>query len=234
MAAIIRHGAGCVEPTLWLGGNLAVDVRRLRSSAPGDPASGETLLLSFPAGFRSEAAPPASSWRELFVLEGRLQVGGAWLTTDSYASFPPGFAGATVATPAGEAAVALVVHAPAAPAAAPASPPAAELVHLPATRTREWGYRDLRDGTDRLPLHVDRTRGEATWLLRYPPGYGGCPTRARAVALEVLVLSGEVAIAGVAPPLGPRDYACFPAGSIPADWRTSQGCELLLRTVAAL
>jgi hypothetical protein len=159
-------------------------------------------------------------------------VDATWYGVGDYLSFPPGYA-LTAVGAGDEGAVALVVRGArealpvASSRAQPGRPERRPVPH------GEWGYLDLKDRTDRLPLRWERTRGEATWLLRYPPGHTGTPTRADGVSLEALVLSGDITVEGLAPPFGPRDYLFFPAGAIPDTWRTQYGCELLLRTIAA-
>jgi hypothetical protein len=231
-ATVVRDAEGRWEPFEDFGEATPVPVRRLREHSPEDPGSGDPLLMRFPPGFRASLPPGTSPWQELFVLAGRLQVDEAWYGVGDYVNFPPGYTLSALAA-GDDGAEALVVRGPR--EAGPITPIGAKpgRPDRRAVPRGEWGYVDLKDRTDRLPLRWERTRGEATWLLRYPPGHTGTPTRADGVALEALVLSGYLSVEGFESPFGPRDYLFFPAGAIPDTWRTQHGCEMLLRTIAA-
>jgi hypothetical protein len=231
-ARVVRNGEARWELLEGYDGDGPVGARLLRQHGLGDPESGDTLLMRFPPGFHASLSERTSPWQELVVLAGRLQAAEEWFSVNDHVSFPPGYVLSTIAT-GNEGAEALVVRGP------PGSePPAMPPVQSGGPERRavphgEWGYLDLRDRTDRLPLRWERTRGEATWLLRYPPGHSGTPTCAEGVALEAFVLSGDVSVPGSTPPFGPHDYLFFPAGAIPEAWGTRHGCKLWLRTIAA-
>ena len=231
-ATVVREGEGRWGPDASWGEDAGVLVRLLRTHSPEDPESDDTLLMRLPPGYRAVFPQGPAQWHELFVMAGRLQADEAWYGGGDYVRFPPDYTLSAVAA-GDDGAEALVVRG--SREVVPVAPPGDQ----PGRPDRrpvpggEWGYLDLKDRTDRLPLRWERTRGEATWLLRCPPGHTGTPTRADGVALESLVLSGDVAVEGFSPPFGPRDYLFFPAGAIPDTCHTQHGCELFLRTIAA-
>jgi hypothetical protein len=227
---VVRDGEARWEPLASYDGDGRVRARLLREHSPEDPESGDTLLMRFPPRFRVRLSAGVAAWQELIVLAGRLQADEAWYGADEYVGFPPGYVLSAIATGA-DGAEALVVCRPREADPVTSGVPPGRPERRAAPRD-EWGYLDLKDRTDRLPLRWERTRGEATWLLRYPPGHTGAPTRAEGVALEAFVLSGDVSVQGFTPSLGPRDYLFFPAGALPEAWRTQHGCQLLLRTIS--
>jgi hypothetical protein len=231
-ARVVRNGEARWELEEGLDGNGPVEACLLQQHRLGDPESGDTLLARFPPGFHASLSERTPPWQELVVLAGRLQADEEWYGANDYVSFPPGYALSAI-TSGNDGAEALVVRGPR--GSEPATEPRVQSgrPERRAVPHGAWGYLDLRDRTDRLPLRWKRTRGEATWLLRYPPDHAGTPTRAEGVALEAFVLSGDVSVPSSTPPFGPRDYLFFPAGAIPEAWSTRHGCELLLRTIAA-
>lgn len=228
---MIRAGEGerAAECAEWLNLPAEVQIEVLRRHAASDPESGDTMLLRVPpnAGCRGEGIP----LMQVLVLAGRARLGERWLDAGSQLSALVGCTRLPLEAGAEGAEILAVVRPPGPRVAA--SPEGGREEHVwprPGALTTKWGYLDLQDHTDRLPLHYERTRGEAAWLLRVPASYRGAPTRAEGVALEAFVLTGSVSIADGT--YGPGGYLYFDAGAIPQQWRSETGGTLWLHTIA--
>jgi hypothetical protein len=74
-------------------------------------------------------------------------------------------------------------------------------------------------------LSRDADSGEASLILRYPPGWSRTDPEALAAEEEMYVLDGEIAIDGR---IYRRDsYACFPAGYVRSHAESPRGCVAL-------
>lgn len=181
------------------------------------------------AGFERHRLEPGTwlepadgtAWQEVLVLVGDLEWSGARLTAGDYAWAPEALGP--------EHPRAGVVGAELLAAPGPRGHSTAVIV-CQDVHHREWGYLDTSDGSDRLPLRYDRTRGESTWLLRWPAGLTAVLTRATGVSLEIIVLAGDLELTGITAPLRRLDHATLTAELLPAEGQTAGGCELLLRT----
>jgi len=200
---------------------------QLRSLDPANPVAGRSLLLSAQPNAPIEC-PAGLQLYELFVLQGSLTLNGQPLAEGDHATLPPLPREAVLqAGPQGARLFTVWIE----PIHFPESVLA--LDHRAETLAHSWGYLDLQDQTDRLPLRWERTRGEATWLLQWPPGHTGIPTRAQNVGLELLVLSGDLTPPDQ-PSLQSDHYIYLQPGALTPGWRTQNGCRLLLRTIAFL
>lgn len=226
---VARAADATREVTDVLGGSSPIEVRRLRRARADLPAWGESAVLHLPRGFESERFLDRWPWSEVFVLSGRLRIGEGWVAAGDYAWFPPGSGGGPIRTPDADGADVLAVL---------LEPPTdfGEVARNAGVLTRqgafaeEWGYRDLADGSNRLPLRQDRSRGETTWLARWPAGWRGVPTAAPGLALEAFVLDGSLAAADVAAPFTSADYLFLPPAQQRDPWRAESESVLLLRT----
>lgn len=198
------------------------DVHWLRRAPTADPAAGSTLRLELAPNAAFELSEQIG---EGFLLAGSAHVGSDRLAPGSYVWWPAG-GGTRVQAGAEGARLLLVLGGLSVPAG----------TDVPCHR---WdglldgavGYLDRFETAYRQPLRRERTRGEMTWLLLWPAGLHDSPTAATGVGLEGLVLEGELHLG--ATNYAPGAYLWFDAGALPAEWQTTGGCRLLLRTVAS-
>jgi hypothetical protein len=173
-----------------LPGRPGVQVRELSA----DPDTGAcSLLVRYPAGWRTAGGGALAVDEELLVLAGDLAVGPHRHTRYGYAHLPAGYQRDGMATRDG--AVVLTFFS-GEPAAGPAGPvEAARLVEAASGFDGEWGggfHPRFPPGAGRKFLRQDPVTGEQTWVLGTMPLRWGRRPERHPVVEEMYLLSGEL------------------------------------------
>ena len=163
-----------------------------------DDATGAcTLLVRYPAGWRSSDLHHLDVDEELFVLGGDLEIGESKHTEKSYAHLPAGYDRAGARSAGGAVVLTFFSGEPrSVPGAAPAGTlDERRLVERVDGHAGDWGgnfHPQFPPGAGRKFLRRDPIDGEETWLLGTMPLRSGRRPEKHPVVEEMFLLSGEL------------------------------------------